>query len=278
MASFNDSNSEKEDRTLLELLNSDSMLSFGENDVCPKGFENNSRHFFSIIRVRKLYGYIITNLERYISELVTISIQTLLFILVIKGYLSQADELLDMILNKEDRTIDPIFGNFFEDLPEDSTILFEYLIQRKVNINQEDIVIYSCIYNSISNLRYFYEVLGMKVERECFNVSFNFVYMGVYGGQGIDPLLVSLEDGSFECANYLISIGFSIHHRFEKGTTLLHYFVEDGAKEQVLFLLERGADVCAFDDEGKTPIDLCWREDIKEKLSELFESREPDVE
>ena len=52
----------------------------------------------------------------------------------------------------------------------------------------------------------------------------------------------------------------------DRGRTLLHYAVEDGATEVVRFLLENGADVSVADACGRTPVHLCTEAEILQLL------------
>ncbi|MCB9493454.1 MAG: ankyrin repeat domain-containing protein [Epsilonproteobacteria bacterium] len=59
---------------------------------------------------------------------------------------------------------------------------------------------------------------------------------------------------------------FDINQKGPSGQTLLHEMAERGSKEQVNFLIDRGADVNARDDEGKTILHVVSRADVAQLL------------
>jgi ankyrin repeat protein len=80
--------------------------------------------------------------------------------------------------------------------------------------------------------------------------------------EGLDPLLVSAMNNHVECVNVLANHGsdmmvtVEVHHTFLSGGNALHVAAHYGSLEVALTLLERGVQVNALDETGRSPLHI----------------------
>ncbi|XP_036268284.1 protein phosphatase 1 regulatory subunit 27 [Pipistrellus kuhlii] len=73
---------------------------------------------------------------------------------------------------------------------------------------------------------------------------------------GLAALHAAVLSGNLECVKLLVRYGADIHQRDETGWTPLHIACSDGYPDIARFLLSRGADRKAANDDGDLPADL----------------------
>ncbi|XP_006108017.1 protein phosphatase 1 regulatory subunit 27 [Myotis yumanensis] len=86
---------------------------------------------------------------------------------------------------------------------------------------------------------------------------------------GLAALHEAVLSGNLECVKLLVKYGADIHQRDETGWTPLHIACSDGYPDIARYLLSRGADRGAANDDGDLPADLI-DPDAKDLL-ELFQ-------
>ena len=85
---------------------------------------------------------------------------------------------------------------------------------------------------------------------------------------GMTPLINASFYGHIEVVRYLLEQGGDRDKATEFGMTSLHSAVEQGQLETAKLLMVYGADLNIQDYYGRLPIDVAWREDIRQAISE----------
>jgi L-ascorbate metabolism protein UlaG (beta-lactamase superfamily) len=97
--------------------------------------------------------------------------------------------------------------------------------------------------------------------------------VNIYDGQGLTPLHWAVQSGSSEIVLYLLDNGAFVNTPEKNtGSTELHLAAALGYGDISEMLIENGSDITAEDFEGNTPMDYAWRYGHKQIAYDLLAS------